>query len=79
MIASNSARNRSSSAHTSARNSSSGLRVSPTGVAGTVGMSLTAYGQALMARRPSFLLVISILRGLACSATGICRVRTPLS
>ena len=35
--------------------------------------------QALMACRPSFLLLISILRGLACSATGIFRVRTPLS
>ena len=35
--------------------------------------------QALMARRPSFLLLISILRGFACSATGIFSVRTPLS
>ena len=53
--------------------------VAPTAAAGIVGMSLTTHGQALMACRASFLLLISILRGLACSATGIFRVRTPLS
>ena len=36
-------------------------------------------GQALMACWPSFLLLISILRGLACSATGIFKVSTPVS
>ncbi len=36
-------------------------------------------GQALMARRSSPLVATAILRGLACSATGICRVRTPAS
>jgi hypothetical protein len=35
--------------------------------------------QALIACRSSLLLVMAILRGLACSATGICRVSTPLS
>jgi hypothetical protein len=35
--------------------------------------------QALMACRSSPLLVTEILRGLACSATGICKVSTPLS
>ena len=36
-------------------------------------------GQALMACRSSPLLVIEILRGLACSATGILNVSTPES
>ena len=79
MIASNSARSSSSSAHTNSRNSSSRLRASPTGSPGIVGMRITACGQALIACRPWFLLPISILRGLACSATGICSVRTPPS
>jgi hypothetical protein len=35
--------------------------------------------QALIACRSSPLLVMEILRGLACSATGICKVSTPLS
>jgi len=35
--------------------------------------------QALMTRRSSSLLVIAILRGFACSATGICSVSTPPS
>ena len=79
MIASNSARSSSSSAHTISRNSSSRLRVAPTSAAGIVGMSLTTMGQALMACRASLVLLISILRGFACSATGIVSSRTPLS
>jgi hypothetical protein len=78
MIASNSARSSCSSAHTSSRKSSSTRRVAPT-EAVTAGIRLTPDGQALMARRPSLVPLISILRGLACSATGIFRVRTPLS
>lgn len=78
MIASNSARSSWSSAYTSARNSSSTVGVAPWAAA-AVALSLITNGQALMACRASFLLLISTLRALACSATGICSVRTPLS
>ena len=76
-MASNSARSSCSSAYTSSRNSSSTLGAAPKWAAGVVGMDLTTRGQALMACWPSFVLLISILRGLARSATGIFRVRTP--
>ena len=79
MIASNSARSRCSSAYTSSRNCSSTLGAAPKLAAGTVGMNLTTRGQALMACWPSFVLLIAILRGLACSATGIFKVSTPAS
>lgn len=79
MIASNSARSSSSSASTSSRKSPSTVCVGPARAARIVGISLTTHGQALMACRAWLLLLISILRGLACSATGIFSKRTPLS
>jgi hypothetical protein len=49
MIASNSALSKSSSAHTSSRNSSSQLRVSPTEATRFASTILTLHGHALMA------------------------------
>ena len=46
---------------------------------GVAGHDRSLPGQALMACRSSPVLVMEILRGLACSATGICRVSTPAS
>ena len=78
MIASNSAASRSASLQIRSRNWSSLVRAVRSSVAGAEGMTgLT--GQALMACRSSPLLVMEILRGLACSATGIWRVSTPAS
>jgi len=78
MIASNSARSRSSSAQTMSRNGSS--TDGPMPASGTAWLGMTVLpSQALMACRSSPLLVTEILRGLACSATGICRVSTPAS
>ena len=42
-------------------------------------IAFTAAGQALIACRSAPLLLIAILRGLACSATGIFSVSTPES
>ena len=83
MIASNSVRSRSSSAQTISRNCSSRSRAA---YALSAGLSerrrsgtLLTPAQALMARRSSPWVVMEILRGLACSATGTCKVSTPLS
>ena len=79
MIASNSARSSSWSAQTRSRKSWFTPCTTPVSTFGTVGMRLTARGQAVMACWPSFRLLISILRGLACSATGTFNVSTPAS
>lgn len=78
MIASNSARSRSSSAQSNSRNRSSAVRMGSPSHARVVGMTVTTV-QPLMACRSSPLLVTEILRGLAFSATGIRNLRTPVS
>lgn len=80
MIASNSARNHSWSARISARNSSwAGSVDAVTTITPSPLPSPLLRGQTLIACRSWPLLAIVILRGLACSATGIRRVNTPAS
>lgn len=78
MMSSNSFRRSSTSEQIRTRNSSS-IDAAHRSDSSHSTTTVTHRGQALMACRSSALLLIAILRGLACSATGMSRVNTPWS